>query len=360
MQQPPAHTIDLRSDTVTHPTPAMLEAMCRAPLGDDGLDGDPTVRQLEEVSAARFHKAAALFVASGTMGNLVAVLAHARVPGEVLAEAASHLLNSERAAAGLTGMHYRSLPGTSGLISLDALAAALDSSAGARCPSALVSVENTHNALGGTVAAPPALAALYALAADQGVPVHTDGARLFNAAVALGLPLHQLAEHTDSLTVCLSKGLSAPVGSVLMGSADFIQRARTIRRMLGGTLRQAGVLAAAGLVALEHMVDRLADDHQRARALYRGLQAMDAAWCGPAEPQTNIVRVRVGASAADGKLWEQQLALHGVRVRASGAGNLRLVTHRHIDDDAVTATLSAFRAVRAVRADTREISLKPL
>lgn len=342
---PPAHTIDLRSDTVTQPTAAMLEAMCRAPLGDDGLDGDPTVRQLEEVCAARFHKAAGLFVASGTMGNLVAVLAHARVPGEVLAEASSHLLNSERAAAGLTGMHYRGLPGSAGLINLEALAAALDTDAGARCPSALVSVENTHNTQGGTVAAPPALAALYALAAAQGVPVHTDGARLFNAAVALGLPLHQLAEHTDSLTVCLSKGLSAPVGSVLMGSTAFIQRARNIRRMLGGTMRQAGVLAAAGLVALEHMVDRLTEDHQRARALYRGLQAMNATWCGPDQPQTNIVRVRVGASAADGKLWEQQLAGHGVLIRASAAGSLRLVTHRHIDDAAVVATLRVFETV---------------
>lgn len=215
----------------------------------------------------------------------------------------------------------------------------------ARCPSALVSVENTHNTQGGTVAAPPALAALYALAAAQGVPVHTDGARLFNAAVALGLPLHQLAEHTNSLTVCLSKGLSAPVGSVLMGSTAFIQRARNIRRMLGGTMRQAGVLAAAGLVALEHMVDRLTEDHQRARALYRGLQAMNATWCGPDQPQTNIVRVRVGASAADGQLWEQQLAGHGVLVRASAAGSLRLVTHRHIDDAAVVATLRVFETV---------------
>ena len=346
LPEPRARAIDLRSDTVTQPTAAMLEAMCSAPLGDDGLDGDPTVRQLEEVSAARFHKAAGLFVASGTMGNLVAVLAHARRPGEVLAEASSHLLNSERAAAGLTGMHYRGLPGISGLISMDALSAALDTNALARCPSALVSVENTHNAQGGSVAAPPALAALYSLAVSHGVPVHTDGARLFNAAVALGLPLHQLAEHTDSLTVCLSKGLSAPVGSVLMGTAPFIERARNIRRMLGGTMRQAGVLAAAGLVALEHMIDRLADDHYRARELYRGLRAMDAAWCGPAEPQTNIVRIAVGASAADGKLWEEQLAQHGVLVRANGAGILRLVTHRHIDDDAVATTLQLFDMLR--------------
>ncbi|MDE2413299.1 MAG: aminotransferase class I/II-fold pyridoxal phosphate-dependent enzyme [Comamonadaceae bacterium] len=346
MPQPHPDAIDLRSDTVTRPTPEMLEAMARAPLGDDGLDGDPTVRALEDAAAERLGKAAGLFVVSGTMGNLVAVLAHGRLPGEVLAEAGSHLVNAERAAAGLTGMHYRALPGDGGLIALPALEAALDTDVSARCPTAMVAVENTHNALGGSVAAPAALAALHALAVARGVPVHTDGARLFNAAVALGLPCRRLAEHTDSVTVCLSKGLSAPVGSVLAGSRDFIARARGIRRMLGGTLRQAGVLAAAGLVALEHMVERLAEDHARARALHAGLRAIDAGWCASEPPQTNIVQLRVGTTAADARQWEQRLAAAGVLVRTGGAGLLRLVTHRHIDDDAVARALQVFGALR--------------
>lgn len=346
MPQPQADAIDLRSDTVTRPTPEMLEIMARAPLGDDGLDGDPTVQALEEAAAARLGKAAGLFVPSGTMGNLIAVLAHARMPGEVLAESGSHLVNSERAAAGLTGMHYRALPGEGGLIALTALEAALDVSTGARCPTALVAVENTHNACGGSVAPPEALAALHALAGARGVPVHTDGARLFNAAVALRLPCSDLAAHTDSVTVCLSKGLSAPVGSVLMGSRDFIARARGIRRMLGGTMRQAGVLAAAGLVALEHMVERLAEDHARARALHAGLRAIDASWCASEPPQTNIVQVRVGQTVAEAREWERRLAARGVLVRAGGAGLLRLVTHRHIDDAAVTRALGVFGALR--------------
>lgn len=345
--QPPPDAVDLRSDTVTRPTPQMMEAMARAPLGDDGLDGDPTVRALEEATAERFGKAAGLFVASGTMGNLVAVLAHARMPGEVLAEPGSHLLNAERAAAGLTGMHYRALPGEDGLIALTALEAALDTSPSTRCPSALVAVENTHNALGGSVARPGPLAALHALAASKGVPVHTDGARLFNAAVALGLPCSDMAAHTDSVTVCLSKGLSAPVGSVLMGDAAFIARARGIRRMLGGTLRQAGVIAAAGLVALEQMVERLAEDHARAQRLHQGLRAMDEGWCTAAAPQTNIVQVRVGASAAEARRWEARLAEAGVLVRTGSAGLLRLVTHRHIDDTAVDRALQAFARLRA-------------
>lgn len=345
--QPHPDAIDLRSDTVTRPTPQMLEAMACAPLGDDGLDGDPTVQALEETAARRFGKAAGLFVASGTMGNLVAVLAHGRMPGEVLAEAGSHLVNAERAAAGLTGMHYRSLPGEGGLIALPALEAALDSSASARCPSALVAVENTHNALGGSVAQPRALAALHALAASKGVPVHTDGARLFNAAVALGLSCSDMAAHTDSVTVCLSKGLSAPVGSVLMGSQDFIARARGIRRMLGGTLRQAGVIAAAGQVALDHMVDRLAEDHARAQRLHQGLRALDEGWCAAEPPQTNIVQVRVGASAAEARQWEARLAQAGVLVRTGSAGLLRLVTHRHIDDTAVDRALQVFSGLQA-------------
>ena len=339
--------IDLRSDTVTRPTEAMRSRMASAPLGDDGLDGDPTVHALEDAAAQMLGKPAALFVASGTMGNLVAVLAHARGPGEVLAGATSHLLQSERAGAALAGLHYRALAEQAGALSAEVVEEAIDTAPSARCATSLVVLENTHNAAGGTVCSPQAMAAIHAVAQRHGVPLHTDGARLFNAAVALGLPVRQLAAATDTLSVCLSKGLSAPVGAVLAGPQDFIARARGMRRMLGGTMRQAGVIAAAGLVALEQMVDRLADDHARARALHQGLRALHADWCAPEEPQTNIVQLRVGATVQDALRWEAALAAQGVGVRAAGAGRLRLVTHRHIDDATVQGALQAFAQVRA-------------
>ncbi|SFC10155.1 L-threonine aldolase [Polaromonas sp. OV174] len=346
----PPVLVDLRSDTVTLPTPAMRERMASAPLGDDGLEGDPTVRALEESTASLLGKPAALFVASGTMGNLVAVLAHARGPGEVLAGAASHLLNSERGGAALAGLHYRGLPEHAGRLDAAALDEAIDVRSSARCPTALVVMENSHNAAGGTVSTAQEMAAIHAIANRHGVPVHTDGARLFNAAVALGVPAAALAAATDSLTFCLSKGLSAPVGSMLVGPTAFIERARGIRRMLGGTLRQAGVIAAAGLVALEGMTERLVEDHRRAQALHAGLRALDASWCGPELPQTNIVRVRVGSSSDEGRRWEAALAAQGVLVRAGSGGWLRLVTHRHIDDSAIATALAAFAQLsRAAR-----------
>lgn len=346
---PPPFAVDLRSDTVTHPTKAMRQAMARAPLGDDGLEGDPTVRALEETAAALLGKPAGLFVVSGTMGNLLAVLAHARGPGEVLAGAGSHLLNAERAGAALAGQHYRGLPDPSGRLDPQALAEAIDPRPTGRCPTALIALENTHNAAGGSVLSAADMGAVHALARRHGVPLHTDGARLFNAAVALGMPAATLAAATDTLSICLSKGLSAPVGAVLLGPADFIARARALRRVLGGTLRQAGVIAAAGVVALQQMVERLADDHRRARALHAGLCALDPAWCDTQPPATNLLRVRVGADSAAAQHWEAALAAHGVGVRAAGAGWLRLVTHRHIDEAGVAQALTAFAAVREAR-----------
>ncbi len=340
-----AAVVDLRSDTVTLPTEAMREAMARAPLGDDGLDGDPTVRELERFGASLLGKPAALFVTSGTQGNLTAVLAHARGPGELLAGASSHLLNAERGGAALAGLHYRGLPDPDGRLDPQTFADALDPRPGGRCPTALVALENTHNAAGGTFSTADEMAALHALTRQQGVPLHTDGARLFNAAVAQGVSAATLAAHTDTLSVCLSKGLSAPVGALLLGQVDFIARARSIRRMLGGTLRQAGIIAAAGRVALEQMIPRLAEDHRRARALHLGLRAINPVWHLSDPPATNIVRMRVG-DHANSLRWEEALARHGVRVRAAGAGWLRLVTHRHIDDAAIDRTLAVFAALR--------------
>lgn len=343
----PTASIDLRSDTVTLPTPAMLDAMQHARLGDDGQEGDPTVRALEAQAAHLLGKPAALFVTSGTMGNLVAVLTHARGPGEVLAGASSHLLNSERGGASLTGLHYRAIPELGACLDLQALEEALDASPSARCQTSLIALENSHNAAGGKVVTPAQMARVHALAQRHGVPLHTDGARLFNAAVALGVPPAQLAAATDTLSVCLSKGLSAPVGALLLGPVDFIARARAMRRMLGGTLRQGGVLAVAGIVALDQMRERLAQDHAHAKALYTGLQLIDPELCPDGEPDTNIVRVRLGSSSADGQRWEQALAHQGVLARADKHGWLRLVTHRHIDDHAVARTLVVLRQLRA-------------
>ncbi len=349
MNLAPIHSfsVDLRSDTVTLPTTEMRARMNDAPLGDDGQEGDPTVRALESAAASLLGKPGAMFVASGTMGNLIAVLAHSRRPGEVLTGASSHLLNSERGRASLSGLHYRGLPEQFGRMDTSALEEAIDSRPGARCPTALIVTENTHNAAGGTVSSLEDMSAVHEIALRHGVPLHTDGARLFNASVALGVPVSHLAAATDTVSICLSKGLSAPVGSILAGSAAFIERARSIRRMLGGTMRQSGIVAAAGLVALEQMVERLADDHRRAQALHTGLRALDASWCGREPPQTNIVHAQVGESSEDGKRWELALATHGIHVRANGRGRLRLVTHRHIDDISVTAALTAFAHVRS-------------
>jgi len=242
--------IDLRSDTVTQPTPAMLEAMHAATSGDDSRDGDPTVRALEALAAEITDKEAAAFMPSGTMTNLVALLTHARRGGEVLIEAGAHILHSEKGGiAAVAGLMHRGLRGERGAMDIDMMRAAITPA------TALICLETTHNGAGGTVLPLAHMQAVHELAAQHRLPVHTDGARLFNAAVALGVPARQIAQHTDSVCFCISKGLSAPVGSLLCGSVQFIDQARAHRRMLGGNMRQSGMLAAAGIVALDTMVE---------------------------------------------------------------------------------------------------------
>jgi threonine aldolase len=335
--------IDLRSDTVTLPTDAMRDAMARAELGDDSRDGDPTVRRLEQVAAAATGKEAALFVASGTMSNLVALLAHTGRGGEVVLDEDSHILRSELGGlAQLAGLFHRLVPARRGALDVDAVAEIVAANQAAnRLGTALVCVETTHNSAGGAVVPLACLAGLRAVTAQAGVPIHIDGARLFNAAVALGVPASTIARHADSVGFCVSKGLSAPVGSVLCGSAAFIARAKNFRRMVGGALRQAGIVAAAGIVALEQMVDRLADDHRRARAIADGLHAIDPRLADPRLADTNIVMVEVG----DAKTWAAALASRGLRAGTWSATSLRLVTHRHIDDAAVAEAVATFRAV---------------
>ena len=339
--------IDLRSDTVTLPTEEMREAMRRAELGDDSREGDPTVRRLEALSAAKTGKEAALFVASGTMSNLVALLAHTGRGGEVLLDGDCHVLRSEMGGiASLAGLFYRPIPSKRGAPDLDVIGEHLTAElAGFKLATALVTVETTHNSAGGAALPLDYMAKLRALTAEKGVPVHIDGARLFNAAVAQGVPAAEIAKHGDSVGFCVSKGLSAPFGSVLCGSAAFIERARAYRRMVGGALRQAGIMAAAGLVALERMIDRLAEDHRRAKRIAEGLHAIDPRLTDPKLVETNIVMLEIGHSGADAKTWIAALEKQGLRVGAWSRKSLRMVTHRHIDDTAVEQAVAIARTV---------------
>jgi threonine aldolase len=344
--------IDLRSDTVTLPTEEMREAMHAAQLGDDSREGDPTVRRLEEAAAAKLGKEAALFVASGTMSNLVALLAHTGRGGEVLLDGDCHILRSEMGGiASLAGLFYRPIPSKRGAPDLGEIGEHLSAKLSAnKLATALVTVETTHNSAGGAVIPLDYMAKLRALTAEKGVPVHIDGARVFNAAVALGVPAADIARHGDSVGFCVSKGLSAPFGSVLCGSAAFIERARAYRRMVGGGMRQGGVVAAAGIVALERMVDRLADDHRRAKRLAEGLHAIDPRLSDPRLVETNIVMVELGHSGADAKAWLAALDAAGLKCGAWSRKSLRFVTHRHIGEAEVDQALAIVRSVSATLA----------
>src|SRR5436305_3327740 len=341
--------IDLRSDTVTHPTDEMREAMQRAELGDDSREGDPTVRRLEQASARITGKEAALFVASGTMSNLVALLAHTGRGGEVLLDGDSHIMRSEMGGiASLAGLFYRPIPSKRGAPDLEEIRERLSEKLSAnKLATALVCVETTHNSAGGEVLPLDYLARLRALTTVKNVPVHIDGARIFNAAVALGIPAAEIARHGDSIGFCVSKGLSAPFGSVLCGSAAFIEKARAYRRMVGGGLRQAGVMAAAGIVALESMIDRLAEDHRRAKRLAEGLHAIDPQLSDPREVESNIVMIEAGHTTGDAKAWMGALGSAGLQCGAWSRKSLRMVTHRHIDDAAVEQALEIVRKVAA-------------
>ncbi len=338
--------IDLRSDTITRPTEAMLESMREASYGDDSRDGDETVMKLEALAAERTGKEAGAFMPSGTMTNLVAVLTHTQRGGEVLLEQSSHILNSELGGiAALSGSFHKAIPGKRGAMDLDSLREKMRPMTRNNFGTALVCMETTHNAAGGAVLPLAHMQAVHQLAREQGVPVHTDGARLFNAATTLKVDAKTIAQHTDSVCFCVSKGLSAPVGSVLCGSQAFIERARSFRRLVGGNLRQAGPLAAAGIVALETMVDRLAEDHATARRLAQGLQRIDARLTDAADVETNLVRVDVSASGRSAVQWSADLEKQGVRVSPASPTTLRFVTHRHIGNADVDAAVSAIAAL---------------
>jgi len=340
--------VDLRSDTVTLPSPAMREAMYRAELGDDVYGEDPTVNRLEELSAERLGMEAALFVVSGTMGNLVALLTHCGRGDEAIMGSESHTLYYEQGGvSALGGAIIRSVPNLpNGMLDPEDVQNAVRDPANVHYPrTALICMENTHNRCGGAVLSPAQMATIRAVALRNNVPVHLDGARIFNAAVALGIPASEIAAQVDTVQFCLSKGLAAPVGSMVCGSAAFIKAARRTRKVVGGGMRQAGVIAAAGIVALEQMVDRLADDHANARVLAEGLANMPWFDVDMASVQSNIVRFGVRAAKAPLPQIAQALAAQGVKINPTSAVHFRAVTHYGLDRADIDAALSTFSKV---------------
>jgi threonine aldolase len=340
--------IDLRSDTVTTPTPEMRKAMAAAEVGDDVYGEDPTVRRLEERGASLLGKDDGLFVPSGTMGNLVAVMTHCARGDEVILEAESHIYYYEVAGlAALAQVLPRLIPGRRGTFGPDVLRSTLRPQNLHFPATSLVGLENTHNRAGGAVWPPAEFEATAAVAHEAGLSVHLDGARIFNAAAFLGRPAAELARGADSVMFCLSKGLSAPVGSLLVGARDFISRARKNRKMVGGGMRQAGVIAAAGLVALRTMVERLTDDHRNARALAEGLADIAGLVVDLDGVQTNMVMAGVGGLGLTAPQLTARLAARGVLVNAVDAVRVRFVTHRNVDRAGIGEALSVIAAVAA-------------
>ena len=338
--------VDLRSDTVTQPTPEMREAIAKADLGDDVFGEDPSVNRLEAMAAERLGKEAAVLVSSGTQGNLTAILSHCQRGDEVILGNRSHsYLYEAGGVSAFGGVHVFTVPTSEGG-ALDA--ADVEESIRKENPhfprTALVCMENTHNLSGGTALGTGEIGPVAQVAQNHDIPLHLDGARVFNAAVALGVDVQQITDPFDSVTFCLSKGLSCPVGSVLCGSEEFIHKARKIRKALGGGMRQAGIIAAAGIVALETMVDRLAEDHANARAIAEGLAEIPGLHLDLERVQTNMVMVEVTKEFPNGGVTAA-LEEHGVLALDRGGGNLRLVTHYGIEETDVGRTVEAFRSV---------------
>ena len=346
-------TIDLRSDTVTKPTDEMRRAMADAEVGDDVYGEDPTINQLQERAADLLGKEAGLLMASGTMSNLVAALTHCQRGDEIVMGDQAHMFWNESAgASALAGAQIRLVPNDSqGRIDLADLQAAIRPKGNVHMPpTTLVCLENTHNRCSGGVLTPEDTKRVSDVAHAADAQVHLDGARIFNAAVALEVPAKELVKDVDDVSFCLSKALSCPVGSVLCGSEDFIEGAHRWRKMVGGGMRQAGVLAAAGLVALDSMVDRLAEDHANARRLAQGLANIDGISVDPDSIYTNIVIFDVDESVGAASQVINALAEEGVLVTYPGQQSLRMVTHRHIDgadvDDALGRISSVVRQLK--------------
>ncbi len=338
--------IDLRSDTVTQPIPAMREAMAKAEVGDDVFGEDPTINKLQEIASERMGKEAGLFVPSGTMGNLAAVLTHCQRGDEAIMGDRGHTFLFEGGGvSALGGILVHTLPNLpDGSLDIALLETAIRPDDVHHPVTRLVILENTHNRCGGVVLSKQYTEQVGNFAHQRNINLHLDGARIFNAAIALGVTAKELAKPADSVTFCLSKALCAPVGSVLCGSNDFIRKARRIRKMLGGGMRQAGVLAAAGIIALEQMVDGLADDHRRARKLADGLAEIPGIRLSFGLPQTNMVFVEFTEKVTKtGQQIVEELKKENILIGNVGPRNFRMVTHYWVNDQGIEKTLKVMK-----------------
>ena len=339
--------VDLRSDTVTLPTREMLEAILEAELGDDGYREDPTINKLQRIAAERMGKEAGLLVSSGTMGNLVALMSHVNRGELFIAEADSHLAwcYRERGQREISGTIARFLHGKKGVLDPVEVEKTIRSESKANRKPRLICMENTHNLAGGVAITPEQTKALHEVAEENGLALHIDGARIFNAAIALGVDVKKLTEHADSVMFCVSKGLSAPVGSLVVGSEEFIERARKIRDGLGGGMRQAGIIAAPGIIALTKMVERLKEDHENARVLAEGLAQIPGIKVDLSTVQTNIVIFNISGLKCPTETFLSLLEERGIKALPRKGPSVRMVTHRGIERDDIKYALEVISEV---------------
>jgi threonine aldolase len=338
--------IDLRSDTVTKPTPPMRKAMAEAEVGDDVFGEDPTVNALQEKVAQLLGKETAIFVPSGTMANQLAIKSHTQPGDEVIIEATSHPYNFEGGAgAALSGVQFYCLKGLRGILDASQIEEAIRSEDHHFPVTRLICLENTHNRGGGSIYPIEKIAEIYRLAKSKGLLIHLDGARLWNASVATGIKPHEYAQWADSVSVCLSKGLGAPIGSIVAGSKTFIDRVHRFRKMFGGGMRQVGIIAAAGIYALDHHIERLGEDHQNAKWLALGLKELEGVSIDPEQVETNIIIFNIANTGMTAPQMAEAMKRNGVLIHPIGKTQIRLVTHLDVSSEDIEKALKAFEKV---------------
>jgi threonine aldolase len=341
-----SHFIDLRSDTVTKPTPPMRKAMAEAEVGDDVYGEDPTANALQEKVAKILGKESALFVPSGTMANQLAIKTHTQPGDEVIIEATSHPYNFEGgAAAALSGIQFYCLKGVRGILDVSQIEEAIRPQDHHFPVTRLICLENTHNRGGGFIYPIEKMAAIHRWAKSRGILLHLDGARLWNASAATGIKPHEYAQWADSVSVCLSKGLGAPIGSLVAGSKTFIDQVHRFRKMFGGGMRQVGIIAAAGIYALDHHIDRLKEDHQNAKRLALGLQKLKGISVDPEHVETNIVIFDVAHTGMTAPQVAEAMKKEKILIHTLGTTQIRLVTHLDVSSEDIEIALNVFEKV---------------